>query len=106
MPTPLEKFNEWAKSDHEWIHKTACAYGEMLVRGEFVKMRAWIEANPRKGNKQNYRRFCVNWLNKCQQILIKAVYDSAAVEKASENAKRRWTGTSEMERLDEGTDSV
>lgn len=33
------------------------------VSGEFIKMRNWLEANPRK-RKIDLRRFIVNWLNK------------------------------------------
>jgi len=38
-------------------------YAPLDVRNELLKMKMWLEANPRR-RKKNYARFVVNWLNK------------------------------------------
>lgn len=42
------------------------AYPACDINAEFLKMREWMLANPKKAKKSNYRRFIVNWLTKTQ----------------------------------------
>ena len=38
-------------------------YYPLDVRNELLRMKAWLDANPRR-RKKNYNRFIVNWLSK------------------------------------------
>lgn len=44
------------------------AYAPLDVRMELVKMKLWLEANPKR-RKRQYHRFVVNWLNRAYAVL-------------------------------------
>ena len=97
----IDRFNQYLREQqHGEMAVFNNTYGDALLRSEIAKMRAWLLVNDKKY--KCWGRFLCNWMNRCDSVIIKAVYNRAAVEKAVENSKKRWNSTSEMERLDEG----
>jgi len=47
------------------------AYAPLNVAGELLKMKQWLDANPRR-RKKNYNRFIVNWLSKAHAQIVSA----------------------------------
>lgn len=46
----------------EW----AAAYPGAVLDRELAKATAWLRANPKRAGRRNWRRFIVNWLQRCQ----------------------------------------
>ena len=47
----------------EW----AAAYPGAVLDQELAKATAWLRANPKRAGRRNWRRFIVNWLQRCQE---------------------------------------
>lgn len=69
------------------------AYPDVDVRGELGRMESWLNANPSKAKKSNWKRFIVSWLSKNQReasalkppaTRISAVEASLALQAARE----------------------
>ena len=58
------------------------AYPGVDLHRELAKMSDWILANPRKGNKRNWRRFVSIWLSKAADTLINHEVRSQAKKSA------------------------
>jgi hypothetical protein len=48
-------------------------YSDMDVHKELEKMVLWLDANPKK-RKKDYRKFCINWLNRTAQRILERQY--------------------------------
>ena len=65
---PLDRFNEFVAGNQDKIIaivKTLWYWGpksEAITRDSIDRMRAWILANPKKGNKKDWLRFMQTWL--------------------------------------------
>jgi len=44
-------------------------YAPLNVAGELMKMKLWLDANPRR-RKKNYQRFVINWLGKAHASIL------------------------------------
>ena len=53
-------------TDSDFTAWTA-AYPACDIKRELLAMIEWIKSNPKKGKKENYRRFITNWLSKSQE---------------------------------------
>lgn len=58
---------KWTGITDEDYSLWSFAYPKVDIPGELVRMGVWIEANPKKGNKHNWKRFITNWLSRTQQ---------------------------------------
>lgn len=59
------KTNKWLNlaDNMEFIDELKTAYPHVDLHQEFVQMKLWLEANPKR-RKKNYKKFITNWLSR------------------------------------------
>lgn len=63
-------FNDIEKKG-EFIQKIFNVYGkEVNIVTELLKMELWLDSNPAKNRKKNYKKFIINWLSRSQKPII------------------------------------
>ena len=66
---------EWTGITKDQVIMWENAYPDMDVVDILTKkMPAWMDANPRKAKKKNYKRFIVNWLSRQQDAIEKRCF--------------------------------
>ena len=66
---PIERFEGWLMENSSVTMRFKEIFEDRWVDGQIDSMRYWVEFNPHKGNKKNWKTFMSKWLkNNWEQI--------------------------------------